>query len=134
MLITAPDLSYLDLVDKVKGYCPAFVIAGSEPGVELSDRLSDSLGLVGNDPKTSLKRRNKFEMARAISEHGLNCAAQYLAVSENELISHVKKISFFPVVVKPVNAMGSEDVRVCFDEEGALEAFRGIYGKKMSLD
>ncbi|SDH84408.1 ATP-grasp domain-containing protein [Pseudomonas panipatensis] len=130
VLIIAADLSYADLVEKVKGFGPVFVIAGSEPGVELSDRLSCSLGLKGNDPKTSLKRRDKFQMAKAISDYGLDCATQHLASSEHEALDHVKTINSFPVVVKPVNAMGSEDVRVCFDEREALEAFRVVHGKK----
>lgn len=130
VLLQAAELDYLDLVEHIKSLRPEFVIAGSEPGVELSDRLSFSLGLKGNDPKTSLKRRNKYKMAQAISKYGLDCAKQYLAETESEVIGAIRKINKFPVVLKPINAMGSEDVRVCFNEEESLETFRIIHGKR----
>ncbi|MEN5033770.1 ATP-grasp domain-containing protein [Pseudomonas sp. TWI929] len=130
ILLRATDSSYTDLVKEVGKYHPNFVVAGSEPGVELSDKLSFSLGLKGNDPKTSSKRRNKYLMAEAILEYGLDCAKQCVVRSGQELVEGVKSINSLPVVVKPVDAMGSEDVRVCFDEQEALEAFHNIHGKR----
>ncbi len=130
VLLHASNLTREDLVMTVQAYRPEFVIAGSEPGIELADLLSASLGLSGNDPQTSAKRRNKYLMAQAISEQGLSCARQYLVSSEQELLDATTKINSRAVVVKPVDAMGSEDVRICFEEHEALAAFRTIFGKK----
>lgn len=130
VLFRATEIEYLDLVQLIRQYSPEFVISGSEPGVELADLISFSLGLKGNDPKSSLRRRNKYLMAQAISEHGLDSAKQYLASTVTGLLDGLKEINTLPVVVKPVDAMGSEDVRVCFNENEALDAFRAILGKK----
>lgn len=130
VLLRASEVNYSDLVQMVREYNPEFVIAGSEPGVELADLLSSSLGLKGNDPKSSPRRRNKYLMAEAISEHGLDCAKQYMVSTEPELLDGLRRINTLPVVVKPVDAMGSEDVRVCFEEHEALDAFGAIIGKK----
>lgn len=130
VLLRASEVNYSDLVRVVREYNPEFVIAGSEPGVELADLLSSSLGLKGNDPESSQRRRNKYLMAKAISEHGLDCAKQYMVSTESELLDGLRRINTLPVVVKPVDAMGSEDVRVCFDEYEALDAFGAIFGKK----
>ncbi|RII79660.1 ATP-grasp domain-containing protein [Pseudomonas monteilii] len=130
VLLRASEVNYSDLVQMVREYNPEFVIAGSEPGVELADLLSSSLGLKGNDPESSPRRRNKYLMAKAIAEHGLDCAKQYMVSTEPELLDGLRRINTLPVVVKPVDAMGSEDVRVCFDEHEALDAFGAILGKK----
>lgn len=130
ILLRASEVSYSDLVNSVRECNPEFVIAGSEPGVELADLLSSSLGLKGNAPESSSKRRNKYLMAKAISEHGLDCAKQYRVSTEPELLDGLRKINTLPVVVKPLDAMGSEDVRVCFDEHEALDAFRAVFGKR----
>lgn len=130
VLLKASEMNYSDLVSSVKKYNPKFVVAGSEPGVELADLLSSSLGLRGNNPESSPRRRNKFLMATAISERGLDCAKQYLASNESELLDGLRKLDLMPVVIKPVDAMGSEDVRVCFDENEALDAFRAIFRKR----
>ncbi|WP_414156390.1 ATP-grasp domain-containing protein [Pseudomonas sp. BNK-30] len=130
VLLRAAEVNYLDLVQVVRKYNPEFVISGSEPGVELADLLSSSLGLKGNDPESSLRRRNKYLMAKAISEHGLDSAKQYMVSTEPELLDGFRRINTLPVVIKPVDAMGSEDVSVCFDEHEALDAFGAILGKK----
>lgn len=52
---------------------PCAIIAGSELGVAWADRLSSLLGLPGNDPKTSLCRRDKFAMQEALREKGVPC-------------------------------------------------------------
>lgn len=130
VLLKLSEQNHSGLVEALRKYHPEFVLAGSEPGVELADLLSASLGLKGNDPKTSSRRRNKYLMAQAISEQGLDCAKQYLVSTRQELLDRIKDIGSRPIVLKPVDAMGSEDVRICFDEYEALDAFKTIIRKK----
>ena len=54
------------LAAQVGAHDPAFVIAGSEPGVPLADRLAEAVGLPGNGTAQSLARRNKHAMASAL--------------------------------------------------------------------
>ncbi|WP_449434857.1 ATP-grasp domain-containing protein [Pseudomonas putida] len=121
-------LGYPNLVERLKSLNPIFVIAGSEPGVELADHLSTSLHLEGNSPTTSLLRRNKYYMSQTLADHNLNSVEQYLVNTPDELRMASKTLGRWPIVVKPIDAMGSENVRVCFDDQEALSAFIAIDG------
>ncbi len=55
------------------------VIAGAETGVELADRLSESLGLRTNGTNHSEARRNKFVMGETIRAAGIRAVHQVLA-------------------------------------------------------
>jgi hypothetical protein len=52
------------------------VIAGTETGVELGDRLSHRLGLRTNGEELSTARRNKFLMGEAVRAAGLRAVKQ----------------------------------------------------------
>ncbi|HEX2301762.1 MAG TPA: hypothetical protein VHH34_25210, partial [Pseudonocardiaceae bacterium] len=47
------------------------VVAGTESGVELADRLNEALGTPGNDPMLSAARRDKAVMLRAARAAGV---------------------------------------------------------------
>ena len=127
------DIGYASILDRLQQHRPAFLVAGSEPGVELADMLANALGLAGNSPQTSIRRRNRFFMAKALSDSGLETAKQYLVQSELELFQSLRQLGRYPVVVKPVDAMGSEQVHVCHGQPAALDAFNCIYGQRNRL-
>ncbi|HEU4701710.1 MAG TPA: hypothetical protein VFS37_04440, partial [Conexibacter sp.] len=57
--------------ERVAAHEPAFVVVGSEPGVLLSDALSERLGLPSNGTALSRARRDKHEMATSLRRAGL---------------------------------------------------------------
>ncbi len=52
-------------------FAPIAVIAGSEVGVPSADWVGEALGLVANPSAMSLNRRDKFLMAQALQEAGV---------------------------------------------------------------
>jgi L-amino acid ligase len=128
--LIAAALSRSQLFSLLDNFKPAFVVAGSEPGVELADWISAALQLAGNDPHTSYLRRNKYAMSERLTQVGLDAVSQYQVTSRAQLLSALACLKVYPVVVKPVDSMGSENVRVCYDECEALEAFDNIFGKE----
>ncbi|HDS1734059.1 ATP-grasp domain-containing protein [Pseudomonas sp. BP8] len=123
------EMGYKRLVAQLLELNPELVIAGSEPGVELADALNTALGLQGNSPLTSIRRRNKFHMSQSLSECGLDAVDQHLVTNREQLIKAIECLGLYPIVVKPVDAMGSENVRVCHEIEEAVAAFEAILGK-----
>ena len=52
------------------------VLAGSEPGVELADKLSHRLRLRTNGEELSVARRNKYLMGEAVRAAGIRTVKQ----------------------------------------------------------
>ncbi|OIJ93030.1 hypothetical protein BIV25_26035 [Streptomyces sp. MUSC 14] len=89
------------------------VVAGTESGVLLADRLNELLRLPGNRPESADARRDKPAMARALRAAGL-AAAEDVSVSDPD-----EGVAWFAgrpggrVVVKPPSSAGSDNVWVC---------------------
>lgn len=99
------------------------VLAGSESGVPVADRLASQLGVPGNDPASSTVRRDKFAMACALARAGLRHARTMQASS----VGHAEKCACelgWPLVVKPADSAGSDQVTVasCLADVSALAA------------
>jgi hypothetical protein len=58
------------------------VIAGSEPGVELADKLSHRLRLRTNGEELSAARRNKYLMGEAVRAAGIRAVKQQVKSQE----------------------------------------------------
>ena len=100
-------------LDTVRRHRPAFVLPGSESGVELAETLADELGLPTNGAALRVARRDKFLMAEAVRAQGLRTAAQFQSSDIEEIVDWVKSTLDWPVIVKPPKSVASDSVALC---------------------
>ena len=115
------------------GLTPSCVMAGSEIGVEFSDRLAAAWQLPGNSPHTSRSRRDKYEMAMALQRAGLAAPVSLRTNGEVELIRWAQQHDSWPIVLKPLASAGNDSVYFCHDMPEALSAFYAILGTEDRL-
>ncbi len=106
------------------------VIPGSESGVELAHSLAKFLHLRRNNDDLVSARRNKYDMCEAVKNYGLRIASHYKTANLDELLAWASKHGSFPVVVKPLDSGGSDNVHICHDIEAVNVAFKDIKDKK----
>lgn len=121
------------IVQQVSAWRPDLVIAGSEPGTPLADQLAHRLGLPCNDPASSAARRNKYEMVQALKRKGLAAARTFLAGSVQEAIAAAHAIASWPIVVKPLDSVGSDGFHLCRNDKEVGEAFRALFMRDNAL-
>lgn len=107
------------LATRLRAFNPRAVIPGAESGVRTCEALAADLGLTGNDPSSTDRRRNKSVMARAASAAGLDVCRQALCASVEDCRAWAREIGY-PVVVKPVASSGSDLVRICAHDEDVM--------------
>jgi ATP-grasp domain len=123
------------LVQAMRGWQPDFILPGCEHGVELCDRLNAALDLpYRNDPATTHRRRDKYEMHERLRAVGMAAAAQIKTADIDEFSRWLSGHGTYPVVVKPCNSACSDGVRVCASREDAMRAFRDLHGSFNFLD
>ena len=120
-------LSYEEILSQVKMMNPALVVAGSEFGVGLAARLSADLGLPGNPVDRIPQMTEKYEMHKALKEHGLRHIRGEIIKSEEEAVDFYRELGCDDVVVKPTRGAGSQGVYICRNEEEVLEAVRNLF-------
>lgn len=97
-------------------------LAGSEPGVLLSDKLNHCAEVIWNNPATSTARRNKFLMQECLRQQGLPCIRQTRIRSLRD-IDGLADLGFeLPLVVKPTDSAGTDRVR-CVQSADEFKAF-----------
>lgn len=127
-------------------YTLVAIIAGAETGVLATDELATRLGLRGNgnDTRLSKARRNKYLMGEAVRATGVRAVAQRMAKTWEDAREFLEKLrseasarsaltSIYPVVVKPVESAGSDDVFKCQTVEDVKQAVERIAGKVNGL-
>ncbi|MGC4985937.1 ATP-grasp domain-containing protein [Streptomyces sp. DT193] len=133
----APDLSAYEesivegdektLLERLRPYAPACVVAGQEGAVPLADRLSEALGVPSNGTRLSAARRDKYEMIEALRRAGVRCAEQFKSGDVRELVRWAEERGVYPVVVKPLSSAASDGVYICDSaEEVAAAATAGL--------
>lgn len=110
------------LVNQLQPYSPSCFMLGLDVGVELLDRLNQAFGLPGNDPKTSADRRNKFDTHLALKNAGLSSIQQLKVRSTEEAQKQMQSWHKWPVIVKPAESAGSDNVHYCENLEQVLAA------------
>lgn len=103
-----------------------YVLAGCEAGVMLADSLNEHLGLVSNGTCLSEARRNKFLMAKTVESFGLRVPAQFCSSNLTDILRWVRRLSAWPLVVKPLASTGNDRVQVCKSEPEIEHAYRAI--------
>ncbi len=111
-VIDAPD-SLDELLELLSPYRIACVLAGSEYGVPLTDQLAQRLNLPGNNPATSIKRRNKASMQAALEECGLRAIRSRVIGSWDEAEAFYDQLDCGTVVLKPLSSAGTQGVHFC---------------------
>jgi biotin carboxylase len=112
------------------------VVAGTEPGVELADALSEALqpitGAPTNGTALSRARRDKYLMIERIKQQGLRGARQLLVEDEAQLRDWHRDIGG-TVVLKPLRSAGNDGVTWCRNPDDAVQAFRRLNGRNNVL-
>lgn len=112
---------------------PSFVVVGSEPGVLLSDALSERLGLPSNGTELSRARRDKSEMAAAVRRAGLRAVQELKTGDVEEAIAWASERGDWPVVVKPLDSAGTDGVSLCETPDAIRTAFADVLGRPNAL-
>ncbi|AYC17564.1 Dapdiamide A synthase [Dickeya dianthicola] len=121
-------------IDFIKKFNAEYVIAGTESGVTLADKINNELLLpYRNSIEASSSRRNKYDMIETIRSAGLNAANQIKISMWEEALSWLQK-GKYPVVLKPLESAGSDGVFICHNEEEVQLAFEQVAKKKNKLN
>jgi len=97
------------------------VICGGEAGVDLTDVLSEEMGLLSNGTQIA-NRRDKKVQHEIIAKAGLRSCRQAGGIQLSEVDDFLKNESY-PVIVKPVDSAGSDGVKLCHSYQEAKEHF-----------
>ncbi|BBY03821.1 ATP-grasp domain-containing protein [Mycobacterium seoulense] len=115
---------------------PVAVVAGTEPGVELADALSEALhpitGAPTNGTALSSARRDKYLMIERIKQQGLRGARQILVETERQLRDWHTEVRGM-VVLKPLRSAAGDGVAWCHTPDDSVQAFRRLDGRKNVL-
>lgn len=117
---------------------PVAVMAGSELGVQAADLAARRHGLRGNDPATSERRRDKFLMACALEEAGLDHVRSARVASVEECLRTAEEWGSWPLVVKPLSSAGTQGVHFCHGMQslaecaGSVLSGTDLFGSKVS--
>ncbi len=105
------------------------VMAGCEIGVELSDHLSERLGLLTNGTRLTGARRNKLLMGETLRRHGVPTPAALSSRDLDEVQDWARDHGRWPVVIKPLCSSASDGVYRCINEADIQVAFEDITGR-----
>ncbi|WP_414169774.1 ATP-grasp domain-containing protein [Streptoverticillium reticulum] len=107
---------------------PAFVVAGAETGVDLADALAHRLGVPGNAVDAGRVRRDKYEMAMAVRGHGLRAPDTLRTHRFEAARAWAEAYDRWPLVVKPADSAGTDNVFFCSNTVEMCTAFSRILG------
>ncbi|MEU7188016.1 ATP-grasp domain-containing protein [Streptomyces sp. NPDC039022] len=114
------------LLDAVRPAAPAFVLPGNESGVDLADTLARRLGLPGNAPDERRVRRDKYDMAMAVRAHGLRAPDTLRTSRFDTALGWARVHGRWPLVVKPADSAGTDNVFFCADPVELCTSFGHI--------
>lgn len=118
--------NFQEILNYVRAFNPIAVIAGSEVGVPSADWVGEALGLSSNPSATSLNRRDKFLMAQALEEAGVEGIHTTKVKTIQECEAILDRWNTYPVVLKPLAGAATQGVHFCLDKADALEKFQKI--------
>lgn len=124
------------LFQELNDFSIKMCMPGSESGIELSDLISEILGLPTNGVALSKARLNKYLMIEEVAKARLATVKHFKSESEDRVLEWVKVESGFPVVLKPVDSANGHLVFFCNTEaqlriaSREILASKNIFGKK----
>lgn len=104
-------------------------VCGGEAGVDLTDALSEELGLLSNGTAVQNRRDKKVqqELARAA---GLRAVRQASGTSL-EQVREFLQTEPYPLIVKPLDSAGSDGVKLCKTLDEAEDHVINLLGSEM---
>jgi len=114
------------LLSKLRSYVLFCILPGSERGVPLANALSAKLNLLPNDQRVAHAYSNKGIMADTVKAAGLKIPQQSAVTSEQQINSLILDGLNWPIIIKPSNSMGSENVNLCSNEKELRQSFYRI--------
>jgi ATP-grasp domain len=122
------------LENSIRKFNPTHIIAGSEMGIELADKLVASFNLSDAcDPNTTQFRRNKYFMHERLKEKGIPSIRQFKSSSISEIFQWSENLGTWPIVIKPLNSAASDGVTICEDISEVRFAFERIFNQENKL-
>lgn len=113
--------------DALNRYNVQFVLAGCEFGVELAAHLAAHFKVERrNDPAHAIRWRNKYEMHEALKNAGVRSIQHFKSAHLQQIQSWIDQHNLFPVVLKPIDSAGSDNVHICTSADEVAEAFEII--------
>jgi biotin carboxylase len=106
------------------------VMAGSEPGVLLTEDLQDALSLPGNGAATKEWRRDKYAMQERLRELGIRAVHQLYSSDLDEILAWQAQWGKWPIIVKPSMSGGTDGVYWCHSTADVKRAFDAECGKR----
>lgn len=108
------------------------IIPGAEAGVDLAEKLNLEFKLpYYNNPNLLNDRRNKYQMQEVLKAAGLRSINQCLSSSLEELFQWTKSNKIvFPIVLKPLESAGTNNVFICHNEAESKQAFCKILSSR----
>jgi len=115
------------LDEALSQYSVQFVLAGCEFGVELAAHLAAHFNVARhNDPAHAIRWRNKYEMHEALKGAGVRSIKHFRSAELAEIQAWIEQQDLFPVVLKPINSAGSDNIHICTNAAEVAHAFATI--------
>lgn len=102
---------------KCEGYNIKHVLAGSESGAELANRIAQYFDVERNSYEFYKARRNKYYMVKALEDEGLKTPKQMVSAKLAVLSTWYSKHNMPKVIVKPLSSACSDGVAICKSHE-----------------
>ena len=116
--------TYEETVELVKSYNPVIIIPGTESGVIMANRLSESLGLPGNPTSILDSMTRKDAMHEALKRGGVRYIRGRVVSNVEEAEQFLSENHLERGVVKPLQGAGSQGLALCDSREEVLEHVR----------
>lgn len=122
-----------EIINNLKKLNTQYVMVGTESGVNLTDLLSEKLGLLTNGTRRSEARRDKFEMIEALKENNLRTVNHIKSNNIEEISNWANQLNSWPIVIKQLKSAGTEKVFFCHSSKDLIDSFNKILGTKDAL-
>jgi hypothetical protein len=114
-----------DCINDLKGKFD-FAIPGAEPGLDTAEKICYGLGLLPNDPKKIMERRNKHLMQKALKDAGINYIKYSKSNNVNEILDFYIQNGSKPIVLKELMGSATYNVFVCNSKDEVIDKFNAI--------
>ena len=123
-LVLMANKQYEETLKLIRELSPLLILPGSDPGLELSLRLSSDLGLKSNPLSILWNLRDKFVTQEVLKSAGIRHIKSRIVSTEEEAVDFYKKEQGKKVVIKPTQAAASKSVFICRLENEVRKAYR----------
>jgi len=118
------------VIKELRSYSIKAVIAASEWGVLIADKIADHFNVFKNCIERSIARRHKFHMIDALRKANVPCARQFHSQNLEEILDWYKASKLQKVVMKPPMGAYSDGVGVCKSEAEITAIFNKNINQK----